>query len=142
MKATEHVVFLSHPVAGDVRGNLARFEAWFRLLYREHPDTCLCAPWYLYVRSFGDDGPLGPYRRRGLADNLGVVVRSAEVWGVGLKFGQALTDGMFQEFEKAAEVGIPRKVLRSQDGYPRAPIIATRSWEPQEWSEERKFRTP
>lgn len=69
-----HVVYVAHPVAGDVQANLQRALRWLAYLSKRLPHSAVIAPWIANIMSGEDDGD--PVQRaRGLAHDVTVVKR-------------------------------------------------------------------
>jgi hypothetical protein len=119
--------FLSHPVAGDVRGNLARGRAWFAFLQRRYPDRAFVAPWIDWIEIAGDDDSVPTVRARGLSRCQAIVRVCEELWLV----GERLSAGMSVELEVFRERGLSDRV--------RADYLGQR--EPQEGEIEQHART-
>ena len=58
------LVYMAHPVAGDVPGNIASAKRWLRTLQDSYPNKDFIAPWIIDVEIYDDSNPL--YREAGL----------------------------------------------------------------------------
>ena len=68
------VIYVAHPVAGDVTANLARALRWLHWLSSQNPDDAVIAPWIANIMSGEDDNDPAA-RARGLAHDVTVVKR-------------------------------------------------------------------
>ena len=68
------VIYMAHPVAGDVPANLARALRWLRWLTATNPDATYIAPWIAAIIS-GEDDDDPAARARGLAHDVVTVKR-------------------------------------------------------------------
>lgn len=68
------VIYVAHPVSGDVRGNVNRALRWLRWLMERTPGAVFVAPWIEALLAGADDSdPV--QRERGLRDNLEIIKR-------------------------------------------------------------------
>lgn len=67
------VVYLAHPVSGDVLGNMKRARRWLRWLMENEPDTAFCVPW-LPLLDVCDDAS-DAERARCLRDDINIAGR-------------------------------------------------------------------
>lgn len=95
---TKPVVYLCHPVSGDVEANLAATRVWIKWLV-DRTTWAVSAPWVAYVEALAEAG----YRERGLADDLALVERHTLVIAV----GDRCSEGMSVELDHAVACGIP-----------------------------------
>lgn len=51
------VLYLAHPVSGDMRGNARRAIDWIRWFHERHPEVIVVAPWVAEVLAFADSKP-------------------------------------------------------------------------------------
>ena len=94
------LAFLSHPVAGDVSGNVARALRWMRYLAPKHPDRVILAPWAAGVMAFDDSNPAE--RARGMDDNFTILRRCDSI----ILVGGRISGGMRAELEVAKSCGL------------------------------------
>jgi len=76
----DQIVYMAHPLGGDVDSNCVRARAWLRWLMDHEPDTAFCVPWLPYVDVGRPDEKIGPgaidpdslpeYRARCLRDDI------------------------------------------------------------------------
>lgn len=90
------MVFVAHPVRGDITANLARCGRWLKWLCRENPDWAFSVPWFAYVASMDE----ASNRERGIRDNI---VSLSRCDGIVL-CGGMVTEGMGAE-RAAARAG-------------------------------------
>ena len=69
---TRCVLYMAHPLGGDVEGNLKRAMRWLQWLRRSFPETTFIAPWIAAVLSGGDETD-PKQREAGLIDDCAVV---------------------------------------------------------------------
>lgn len=94
------VVYLAHPVAGDVPGNLARAKRWLRWVEERH-SVAVCAPWITACEVWDDADP--EQREAGMQRNFAVLARCHEIWLVGGR----ISPGMARERDFAELLEIP-----------------------------------
>jgi hypothetical protein len=95
------VVYLAHPVSGDVPGNLARAKRWVRWIESTYPDVAVVAPWIVACEIWDDADPA--QREAGMMRDLAVIGRCDELWLVGGR----LSAGMEIEMKHAFSRSIP-----------------------------------
>jgi len=95
------VIYLAHPVAGDVKANLASARRWIRWIVDNYTDIAICAPRIPYVESLRDECVQD--RLRGTRDDLEILARCDEVWLV----GDRVSSGMEAEKTVAMKLGKP-----------------------------------
>ncbi len=66
------VLYMAHPLGGDVPSNLARAMRWLRWLRKSFPETTFVAPWIAAVVA-GEDDADPAQREAGLVDACAVV---------------------------------------------------------------------
>lgn len=94
------VLYVAHPVAGDVPANVARALRWLAWLMAEHPGVCFVAPWIAAIQA-GEDDDDPAQRARGLEDDCAVVVKCDGIMLVGGR----ISAGMACELAVARELG-------------------------------------
>jgi len=97
---TEKLIYMAHPVGGNVAVNRLRAMLWLKWLTIETGATVI-APWITDVALWDDDDPEA--RERGLQKCRTTLVRCDELWMVG---GQGATSGMKREAAWALENGL------------------------------------
>lgn len=97
------IVYIAHPISGDIKGNLEKIRQIVRQINVERPDVVPFAPYWLDCHAL-DDNNLDE-RRRGIANDKEYFRRRVmdEVW----VFGDRLSNGMAAEIDLASEFGIP-----------------------------------
>ena len=86
------VVYMCHPVAGDVDGNIKRAMRWLVWLRRSFPDTTFIAPWISDIMSGQDDSD-PKQREAGLVDCCATVKLCAGI----VLVGGRISSGMLRE---------------------------------------------
>ena len=94
------VVYVAHPVSGDVTGNAARARRWLRWLIERELDVSFCVPWLPYIEVLDEEGNAGQ-RERGLRD---VVAIAGRCHGIVLCGGR-ISAGMKREAREVLQVG-------------------------------------
>lgn len=103
------MIYVAHPLAGDIPGNCDRAEAWLAALMRDNPDETFCLPWVSYVRAgrflFDGDNPDDnkEFRDRCLRDDLRI---AAECDGIVL-CGPRVSPGMALELAEVIARNLP-----------------------------------
>lgn len=95
------IVYLCHPIAGDIQANLADLRRIIRSININFPDVVPFCPYYADVVSMDDNIPNA--RERGLRNCETTVLLAHEVWMTGDK----ITSGMEREAAAATRAGIP-----------------------------------
>jgi hypothetical protein len=88
------VIYLAHPVSGDVSANLARARRWLRWVY-DNFDVAVVADWILTCEVLDDANPA--HRAHGLAMDRALVEICDEFWMVGGR----VSNGMKTEVDVA-----------------------------------------
>ena len=101
------VVYMAHPVSGDVEGNLAKARAFVRQLEEAHPDVAIVASWITECEGWDDADP--EQRAAGLCRDMAVLGKCDELW----LMGPHVSSGMALEEDHARSLGI--KVLDKTD---------------------------
>lgn len=99
--AIGRVVYLAHPVRGDVEVNLAKAKAWLKYYSENNPEIAFVAQWIVECELWDDADPAS--REQGLKRCLALVERCDELWCI----GESITAGMQRELEQACAFGIP-----------------------------------
>jgi predicted amidohydrolase len=95
------VVYMAHPVSGDVEGNLAKARILVRQLEEKHPDVAIVASWITECEIWDDADP--EQRAAGMRRDMAVVAKCDELWLV----GPHVSSGMALEEDHANSLGIP-----------------------------------
>ena len=95
------VVYLAHPLSGDVIGNLASAKRWVRWVETAYPDFAVVASWIVECEIWDDSDP--EHRAAGLARDLAVIERCESL----VLVGGRVSEGMAAEQRWAMSRGIP-----------------------------------
>lgn len=95
------IVYLAHPISGNVQGNLKSIREYVRIINLQYPDIVPLVSYYADVVSLHDDVP--EERARGFKNNFAVIERCDELWVL----GSVVSSGMSMEIKHAESVGIP-----------------------------------
>jgi hypothetical protein len=95
------VVYMAHPVSGDVEGNLAKARIFVRELETKHPDVAIVASWITECEIWNDADP--EERAAGMRRDMAVLGVCHELWLV----GPHVSTGMAMERDHALGLGIP-----------------------------------
>lgn len=93
------VIYMCHPVAGDVPGNIARALKWLAWLRKSFPATTFIAPWIADIMSGSDDSD-PKQREAGLVDCEATAALCAGV----VLVGGRISSGMLREAGRARTV--------------------------------------
>ncbi len=93
------VVFISHPLKGDLEGNTNKVKGICRELI---DDGVIPLAAHLLFPTFLDDN-IPEERETGMKGTLELLSRSDEVW----IYGDGISEGMTKEIKLAQELGIP-----------------------------------
>lgn len=91
------VLYMAHPVAGDVPANLARAKRWLRWLRRAMPDAVVVAPWLHDLEVLEEDDNDPHVRATGLRRDCAVVSRCDGL----VLVGGRVSSGMREERDTA-----------------------------------------
>ena len=94
------VLYLAHPVAGDVERNVRDAKRWWRWL-SERFDVAIASTWVAEVTMWDDADPR--QREAGLRRCMAILSRADGVLCVGPK----ISSGMSREMAQAQRIGIP-----------------------------------
>ena len=97
------IIFISHPISGDVTNNLERIRLIVREINLNEPDIVPFAPYWLDCHALDDSDP--EQRERGMRNNT-ALLRSGIVTEMWL-FGDRISTGMEAEVQLALDLGIP-----------------------------------
>jgi hypothetical protein len=98
--AIGRVIYMAHPVNGDVEGNLKRAKIWLKHLTEGNPWVAFIAQWIVECEIWDDSNAAD--REIGLKRCLAAVERCDELWLV----GTSMSNGMALEAAHAVECGI------------------------------------
>ena len=96
------IVYIAHPISGDIEANLADIRRIVRKINMENPDYVPLVPYYADIVSLDDTIP--EERARGIANGIAVINSGLieEVWLT----GNRLSSGMYEEAELAKSLNI------------------------------------
>lgn len=97
------IVYIAHPISGDIEANLADLRRIVRKINLKYPHIVPFVPYYADIVSLDDNVPAE--RERGIQNDI-AVLRSGivkELWLTGDK----ISKGMMAEKMLAEELGIP-----------------------------------
>ena len=103
----EKLVFISSPYAGDVEANTAFAKA--ACLFAVKQGVVPVAVHLMYPQILDDRIPTE--REKGLDMGLRVLEACDEIW----IFGERISEGMWQEWEAAEKLGIPVRMVSSDE---------------------------
>ena len=108
------IVYIAHPIGGDVKMNIYRIIQIIRRIDLTRPDVIPFAPYVADVLALADERP--EERERGLNNCLNVLRTGvcSEVWVYGL----TISAGMQNEICLAHSMGMPIKQMRSETFVP------------------------
>lgn len=97
------IVYIAHPISGDIEGNLADLRRIVRKINLEFPDVVPFVPYYADIVSLDDIIP--EERERGIKNDIAILKSGcvAKVWLT----GERISNGMAAEKDLASEIGIP-----------------------------------
>lgn len=97
------IVYIAHPISGDIEGNLADLRRIVRKINLEYSDVVPFVPYYVDIVSLDDNNP--KERARGIANDTAILKSGIvnEVWLTGHK----LSKGMEAEVVVAIGLSIP-----------------------------------
>lgn len=98
--AIGRVIYLAHPLGGDVDNNLKRAKAWLKFMVDGNPWVAFNTQWIVECELWDDADP--EQRRQGLKRCLAAVERCDELWMVGPR----ISDGMQMERQHAKAFGL------------------------------------
>lgn len=129
------VIYLCHPVSGDVENNLARARRWVRWIYDTQPGVAVLCMWVIDCEVLDDSNPA--HRAVGLEHDFAILERCDEVWAVGGR----LSSGMLMEIEHGLGHNVPfLDLTQLGEEPPRGPIdLPPLRWPKQEQRRERKL---
>ncbi len=94
------VVYMAHPVSGDVKGNIERAKRWVRYIEERFPEIAVVASWITECEIWDDDDP--EQRAAGFRRDLAILSRCDELWLT----GSHVSTGMGIERSHAIEQGL------------------------------------
>ena len=109
------VIYMAHPVSGDVAQNLEHAREWYAYFIRNY-DVAIIADWIITCMVLDDDNP--DDRARGLAADLAAIPRVDELW----LCGPHISSGMLKEAQMAHAEGIVVRNLTFSSKPPHEPV--------------------
>lgn len=97
------VVYIAHPISGDVKGNLKKIEAIGRQINLDEPETIPFAHYFFDCHCLNDDIP--EERERGIKNDMALMGKGF-IDEVRL-YGDRISNGMEAEIKLANSLGIP-----------------------------------
>lgn len=98
------IVYIAHPIGGDVEGNLKRIREIVLSINQSNPNVVPFVPYYADVVSMDDSNP--EHRKRGIRNDMAILSRKGMVDEMWL-FGHTISNGMRQEVYTALHFKIP-----------------------------------
>lgn len=97
------IIYIAHPISGDVEGNLQKIAEIYKMVSRSHPEVVPFVPYFATCKSLDDSDPID--RSLGILHNSEFFKRGVidEVW----LFGDRISTGMNHEIQMAEDAGIP-----------------------------------
>ncbi|MEO6522198.1 MAG: DUF4406 domain-containing protein [Mucilaginibacter sp.] len=97
------IVYIAHPIGGDVKNNIAKVLAIVKDINLTHPDVVPFAPYIVDCLALDDSIP--EQRKRGMSNNEHFISNRFidEIW----LFGDKISGGMQAEIELAYQFSIP-----------------------------------
>lgn len=97
------IVYIAHPVGGDVDGNIKKILAIVRTINLTEPHVVPLVPYLADIMAMDDNNPIE--RERGIKNDI-AVINSGMVTELRL-YGNRLSAGMAEEKKAAERLGIP-----------------------------------
>jgi hypothetical protein len=97
------IVYIAHPIGGDVQGNVKKLQEIYREITLTEPTVVPFIPYLASVQSLNDDDPRE--RKLGFDHNFQFFVQNviSEVW----LYGSHVSKGMEEEISWARMLGLP-----------------------------------
>lgn len=97
------IVYIAHPISGNVKINLGMIYRIARKINHEEPDVVPFAPYVLDCNALDDSLPAD--RARGMANNETILCSGIveELW----LYGTHISKGMWEEIRLCRKIGIP-----------------------------------
>jgi len=104
------IIYIAHPISGDIEGNLNKIVEIARHINLTLPNVTPIAPYFLDCHALNDDIP--EERQRGITNDSEFFIRRImdEVW----LYGDKISNGMKQEIRQARAMNIP--VISKSEG--------------------------
>jgi hypothetical protein len=101
MKNKKKIVFVSHPIGGDVVSNLIDLQEVIREINMKEPDVVPVASYYADVMALDDTNP--EERKRGLSNSIELISRG--MFDEVRLYGNGISPGMWSEIKAAWKIG-------------------------------------
>lgn len=97
------IVYIAHPISGDVEDNLEKIRKIIRMLNLSYTDVVPFAPYWVDCHALDDSNP--EERKKGIMNDHEFFKRKCidEIW----LFGDHISEGMKSEIRLAKELAIP-----------------------------------
>lgn len=107
------IVYIAHPISGDIEGNLAKIREIVRTIALHQPGIIQFVPYYVDIVSLDDNDP--EERQRGIDNDTELFNRHVmdEIW----LFGDKLSKGMKAKIKLAHKLDIPIIIKSDKIGY-------------------------
>lgn len=101
------IVYIAHPIGGDVKGNVRKILAIVKKINLNMPDVVPFAPYIADVLAMDDD--IKEQRERGIKNDKEILMSGIvkELW----LYGRKISGGMEDEIETAFDYNIPVIVM-------------------------------
>jgi len=104
------IVYIAHPVSGDVNGNIIKIISIVREINMMCPEMVPLVPYLADLYALDDNVP--NERQRGIKNDIAVLKSGLinEVW----LYGDKISTGMQEEIKLAKELNIPIKAMSKE----------------------------
>ena len=104
------IIYIAHPVSGDVNGNIIKIISIVREINMMCPDVVQLVPYLADLYALDDNVP--NERQRGIKNDIAVLKSGLinEVW----LYGDKISTGMQEEIKLAKELNIPIKAMSKE----------------------------
>lgn len=101
-KTNKKIVYIAHPIGGDVESNLKSIQEIYKAISLNHPDVIPFCPYYATVMSLDDTDP--DQRQIGMNHNKALFEAGIidELW-----WFERISNGVGQEIKWCDDYGIP-----------------------------------
>ncbi len=104
------IIYIAHPISGDIKGNLEKVRQIVRELNLKRTDIVPFAPYWLDCHALDDNN--SKERARGISNDKAFFDKGVidEVW----LFGNKISSGMKTEIDLAKKLNIPVKTMSEE----------------------------
>ena len=104
------IIYIAHPVSGDVNGNIIKIISIVREINMMCPEIVTLVPYLADLYALDDNVP--NERQRGIKNDIAVLKSGLinEVW----LYGDKISTGMQEEIKLAKELNIPIKAMSKE----------------------------